>query len=86
MAGRRGRAAPAVQKGTDMRQGHRVLDEFDDLEAADRQTASLAGVAVILLLLVVGLFLIRELHAKSMIEDCLLAGRSNCDAIVSSMP
>lgn len=69
-----------------MRQDHRVLDEFEDLEAADRQTASLAAVAVILLLLVAGLFLIRELHAKSMIEDCLLAGRRDCDALVTAAP
>ena len=34
----------------------------EDEEAADRQTASLAGVAITLLLLVVGLFLVHELH------------------------
>ena len=57
------------------------IDEDD--EAASRQTASLAGVAVTLLLLVVGLFLVRELHAKGMIEDCLMAGRINCDQLVT---
>ncbi len=36
----------------------------EDEEAANRQTASLAGVAITLLLLVVGLFLVHELHAK----------------------
>ena len=36
----------------------------EDEEAANRQTASLGGVAITLLLLVVGLFLVRELHAK----------------------
>jgi hypothetical protein len=51
--------------------------------AADRQTASLAGVAITLLLLVLGLFLVRELHAKGMIEDCLMAGRINCDQLVT---
>ena len=54
----------------------------DDEEAANRQTASLAGVAITLLLLVAGLFLVRELHAKVAIEDCLLAGRSHCDALL----
>ena len=44
--------------------------------AANRQTASLAGVAITLLLLVVGLFLVRELHNKSLIEDCLMSGRT----------
>ena len=50
-------------------------------EDADRQTASLAAVAVTLLLLVVGLFLVHELHHTAMIEDCLLSGRTNCVVI-----
>ncbi len=49
---------------------------------ANRQTAALAGVAVVLLLLVVGLFLIHTLHHIAAIEDCLMAGRANCDALV----
>jgi hypothetical protein len=68
-----------------MRQDH-LLDEIEDQEAADRQTASLAGVAITLLLLVVGLFLVRELHAKATIEDCLMSGRGNCDALISTLP
>jgi len=56
----------------------------DDEEAANRQTASLAGVAITLLLLVVGLFLVRELHAKVAIEDCLMAGRNYCDRLVQT--
>ena len=69
-----------------MHQNDHVLDEIEDREAADRQTASLAGVAITLLLLVVGLFLVHELHNKAMIEDCLLSGRSNCDAVLSNLP
>jgi hypothetical protein len=62
---------------------------FGDEEAAedaDRQTASLAGVVVILVLLIVGLFLVRELHAKGAIEDCLLSGRTNCDVLITTPP
>jgi hypothetical protein len=55
----------------------------DDQDGKDRQTASLAGMAVALLLVVVGLFLIRQLHTKAVLEDCLLAGRSNCDVVVA---
>jgi hypothetical protein len=67
-------------------QHHRplLLDDADD-EAADRQTASLAGVAITLLLLVVGVFLVHELHAKGAIEDCLMSGRSNCDQLVATV-
>ena len=69
-----------------MRQNDRLLDDVEDQESADRQTASLAGVAITLLLLVVGLFLVHALHNKAMIEDCLLSGRSNCDAVLNSLP
>lgn len=61
------------------------LIEDADEEAANRQTASLGGVAVTLLLLVVGLFLVRELHAKAAVEDCLMAGRMNCDRLVATV-
>lgn len=61
------------------------MNLFDDTgsfrgseEEADRQTASLAAVAVTLFLIVLGLFLIRELRAQAELEDCLLAGRTNC--------
>jgi uncharacterized membrane protein len=57
----------------------------DDQEGADRQTASLAGLAVALLLVVIGLFLVRQLHAKAAIEDCLLSGRSNCDLVMAAV-
>ncbi len=50
-------------------------------EEADRQTASLGAVAITLLLIIIGLFLVRELHAKAALEDCLLAGRTNCQMI-----
>lgn len=55
----------------------------DDQDGADRQTASLAGLAVTLLLVVVGLFLIRQLQAKTHVEDCLLAGLRNCDGAMT---
>ena len=58
------------------------LDESDDSEAANRQTSSLAGVVIILVLLIAGLFLVQELRSKAAIEDCLLSGRRNCDSFV----
>jgi len=62
---------------------HRVEPED---EAADRQTSSLAAVAVTLLLLVIGLYLVHELHDKVAVEDCLMAGRINCDRLVAQGP
>lgn len=69
-----------------MYQQRRWAQQSEEQETADRQTASLAGVAIVLLLLVLGLFLVRELHAQSAIEDCLMAGRSNCDQLVQLVP
>lgn len=68
-----------------MQQERRLHPPSEDQEAANRQTASLAGIAITLLLLVLGLFLIRELHAKSAIEDCLMAGRGNCDHVADML-
>jgi hypothetical protein len=52
-------------------------------EDADRQTASLAALALILFLITLGLFLVRELHAKSALEDCLLSGCTKYSALVA---
>jgi hypothetical protein len=60
------------------------LSDEEAQEEANRQTASLAGVAITLLLLVLGVFLVHELHGKAQVEDCLLAGRSNCDLLVQA--
>ena len=60
--------------------------EEREQQEANRQTASLAGLAMALALVVVGVFLVRELHAKAMIEDCLLASQLNCDAVAAAQP
>jgi hypothetical protein len=66
------------------RLGFSNVESDEDQEAANRQTASLAGLAVVLCLVVSSLFVIHRLHAKGAVEDCLMAGRINCDALVAS--
>jgi len=61
-----------------MRRTRRWRDPEDAEAGANRQTQSLAGLAVSLLLVVVSLGLIHVLQTKSAIEDCLLSGRSVC--------
>ena len=61
-------------------------DPVEDEATANRQTASLGGVAVALFLIVIGLFLVHELRAKAQIEDCLLEGRTNCSVLVQPTP
>ena len=61
--------------------GHRSLLE-DERDDDDRQTASLAGLAVSIALLVASLFLFYHLREKSRLEDCLMAGRKDCVMVV----
>lgn len=59
------------------------VDRDEVQEEANRQTMSLAGLAVVLFLTVAGLYVVQQLAQKTAIEDCLLAGRSNCDALLT---
>ncbi len=59
----------------------RLEHEEDDA----RRTSALMGFVVVLLLAIAALLLVRELHKKSRIEDCLMAGRRNCAPIEAPM-
>ena len=62
----------------------RMIAGYEDEHAeANRVTMSLAALAFALLLVVVGLFLIQHLASKAKVEDCLLSGRMNCDAVLA---
>ena len=60
---------------------HNAMDDNERDIEEDRVTASLAGMAVALLLVVVCFFLVQKLEASSKLEDCLLQGRTNCAPI-----
>jgi hypothetical protein len=61
------------------------MDRQDDEdEDANRQTRSLAGLAIILGLAVIAIFLVQHLRRESQIEDCLLARHANCDALLQN--
>jgi hypothetical protein len=51
-----------------------------DQDAANRQSQSLAALAVTLALIVVSLFLIQHLRAAAAFQDCVLSGHSWCVA------
>jgi hypothetical protein len=56
-----------------------MTDLREEKEDEDiRFTVSLAGLALALLLVVVGLYLLEALAAESKLEDCFLQGRMNC--------
>jgi hypothetical protein len=47
----------------------------------ESNTPAIAGLAVAVVLLVVGLWLAHELRAASKMQDCVLSGRTNCNVI-----
>jgi hypothetical protein len=53
----------------------------DDDEA--RRTRGLIALALVLGLALAASYLVERLRREGQIEDCLLAGRSNCDALVN---
>ena len=60
-----------------------MSDRFgaNDQETDQRRTAALIGLIVILSLAIVGIVLVRELGKELKLEDCLMAGRTNCAPI-----
>jgi hypothetical protein len=54
---------------------------MDDPEQGGNRRTALAGLAIAVLLLVVGVWLAHQLHAASKLQDCLMSGRTNCNTI-----
>ncbi len=50
----------------------------------EKSTRSLTGLAIVLLLVVAGLFLMQRLKIVSDLQDCLMSGRANCAPIDTS--
>ena len=67
-----------------MRVTRSPVERTDPQNEADRRTASLAGIAVALALVVAGLFLVHQLTIKARVEDCLLSGRLNCESLLAA--
>ena len=53
----------------------------DSRRPQENRTPAMAGLAIAVVLLVVGLWLARELRAASKLQDCLMSGRTNCNVI-----
>jgi hypothetical protein len=58
----------------------------DEEEERARQTRGLASMALVLALALVGSYLVASLRKEGQIEDCLLARRTNCDALLQDDP
>ncbi len=46
---------------------------------SERQTGSLAALAVSLALVVTGAYLVEQLRSQAAFQDCVLSGRPSCD-------
>jgi hypothetical protein len=54
---------------------------MSDPEQGRSRRGAIAGLAIAVVLLVVGLWLAHELSASSKMQDCLMSGRTNCNVI-----
>lgn len=52
-----------------------------DADSQGSRTPAMAGLAIAVVLLVVGLWLAHQLTAASRMQDCLMSGRTNCNVI-----
>lgn len=53
----------------------------DGAEQGGSRRPAIAGLAIAVVLLVVGLWLAHDLTAASKMQDCLMSGRTNCNVI-----
>lgn len=61
----------------------RGADKIEDEQAQEnRITGSIAALALVLALVVAGLFLVQALRSKAALEDCLMSGRMSCGVLV----
>ncbi len=54
---------------------------MSDPEQGDNRRGAIAGLVIAVVLLAVGVWLARDLTAASKMQDCLMSGRTNCNAI-----
>ena len=54
---------------------------MNEPEPSDNRKPAIVGLAIAVVLLVVGWWLARELTAASKMQDCLMSGRTNCNQI-----
>ena len=52
-----------------------------DPEQGDNRRGAMVGLLIAVVILVIGLWLARDLTAASKMQDCLMSGRTNCNVI-----
>jgi len=64
----------------------RGTEERGNRRPRDPRLAALIGLLIALLLVVGGLFLVRQLGRMGRLQDCVMSGRSNCAPIDPDSP
>ncbi len=59
----------------------RDVNSREDGDHGESRTPAVAGLAIAVVLLVLGWWLVRELTTASKMQDCLISGRTNCNVI-----
>ena len=69
----------------ELRIGNTPVTDENDGNSADPKPrrAALAGLIFLLALVLAGLYLVHELRSVSQLQDCVMAGRTNCAPIDS---
>lgn len=80
------RALAALFGGPQLHLLPRRTDEPRNPRARDPRWAALMGLLVALLLVLGGLFLIRELGRAGRLQDCVMSGRTDCAPINPNSP
>jgi hypothetical protein len=62
----------------------RMSEPRDDGPEPDSRRPALIGLAVVLLLVVAGYFLVGALQRNADLEDCLMSGRRNCGPVIET--
>ncbi|MEO6841695.1 MAG: hypothetical protein ABI192_13110 [Bradyrhizobium sp.] len=57
------------------------MDNPKQDDGSGSRAPAIAGLAIAVVLLVVGIWLAHELTAASKMQDCLMSGRTNCNVI-----
>jgi hypothetical protein len=57
------------------------MDDPKQDDGSGSRAPAIAGLAIAVILLVVGVWLTHELTAASKMQDCLMSGRTNCNVI-----
>jgi len=74
----------AIAEGAPARHSAAMAHDPNEPREPDSRRGALIGLLITLLIVVAGYYLMTSLREQGRLEDCLMAGRSNCAPIDTS--